>query len=138
MDFEDENARRIFEMKFRFREEDIVNQIRIGDYDYIFDIIDGRRIIYDDLHESISRVITDRITDVSEEDWKLEFSRKLKNKLAARCIPQKEFAKRIGVNEMTMSRYITGKRIPDSYTMGKIAHALNCDIEYLTNFDYLL
>lgn len=46
-------------------------------------------------------------------------------------ISQRELAKRVGVQEATISRYVNGERKPTSEILSKIADALNVSSDYL-------
>lgn len=46
-------------------------------------------------------------------------------------IQQKEFAKKIGVSNVVLSRYETGERKPDYETLEKIADYFNVSTDYL-------
>ena len=51
--------------------------------------------------------------------------------LKKKRIKQKEFAESIGLTEATMSRYISGSRVPKSKNITKIASALHTTTDYL-------
>ena len=51
-------------------------------------------------------------------------------------ITEKELAKRINITEASVSRYITGDRIPKVSTAIQIARILNCSVEDLYNENY--
>jgi transcriptional regulator with XRE-family HTH domain len=42
---------------------------------------------------------------------------------------------KIGVTEAALSRYVSGKRVPKATTIAKMAKVLNCDVNYLINFE---
>lgn len=44
---------------------------------------------------------------------------------------QKELAEKIGVNEVTMSKWMSGVRPPSLFAVYKIAKALNCTVDDL-------
>ena len=48
---------------------------------------------------------------------------------------QRELAEKIGVTEVTLSRYITGKRTPKGPLIVKIAKALDVPVEHLIDFE---
>lgn len=62
-----------------------------------------------------------------------DFSKWLQNQLRENNITQRELAYRTSLTEVTISRYIRGKRCTDYYTLVNIAKALNCNaIDFLT------
>lgn len=46
-------------------------------------------------------------------------------------ISQREMASRVGITELTMSRYINDVRIPNAVVIGKIAKILGVTTDYL-------
>lgn len=51
--------------------------------------------------------------------------------LKQRGMTQRDLAIKIGVTEVTISRYISGERIPKAHTLGNIAKALNTTADNL-------
>lgn len=51
--------------------------------------------------------------------------------LEVRGISQRELAERIGVSEVSISRYVTGQRVPSAPTLYKISNVLGCTVEDL-------
>lgn len=58
-------------------------------------------------------------------------SKNVKRRMVALHINQKEIAKRAGITEVTISRYIHGHRKPTIDILYKIAKALECSIDDL-------
>lgn len=136
----DENAFKKFEMIRPRKHIPIVEQQYIGDFETIFTLSNNERILYCELGDTWT-FINSRDPEKQEltyDEWKSEFSRRLKNKLALKHIKQKELAEYLGVSPVTMNGYINGKRIPDVHTIRRISKMLECTLEELTNFDYLL
>ena len=52
-------------------------------------------------------------------------------------ISQREMASRVGITELTMSRYINDVRIPNAAVIGKIAKILGVTTDYLIGVDDL-
>lgn len=57
--------------------------------------------------------------------------------LEVRGISQRELAERIGVTEVSISRYVTGKRVASGMTLYKISKVLGCTVEDLLNGGYI-
>ena len=68
---------------------------------------------------------------------KLIFKKNLKRLLEQNNLNQAEFAKKIGVTEAAVSRYINGSRIPSTKIVGKIIKTLNCSYSELFEEDNL-
>ena len=55
----------------------------------------------------------------------------IKRELIRNNISQKELAKKIGITEVSMSRYVSNDRIPNGPILYQIASNLNCSVEEL-------
>lgn len=129
-----------FELMFPTYYKDIVNYKYIGDWETVFTLSDNSKVIFDEFHETI-KIIKPRTKnnlDLSEQEWREEFSRKLKRKMEFRGITQKEFAADIGISVHTMCNYTTGKSTPSAHVVAKMASIFRCSISELTDFSYLL
>jgi len=61
----------------------------------------------------------------------MNFQEKLTNLMKDKNISQKELAKRIGIDETAMSRYVNGSRTPRIDILANLARELDVTIEYL-------
>ena len=59
---------------------------------------------------------------------------RLKELLEKNNMSQRELAEKIGITEVTISRYISAQRVPKATEILKIADALNCSCDYLLGF----
>lgn len=59
----------------------------------------------------------------------------LKKRLVELRMPQRELGKRIGVTDVTISRYMNGVHTPRRRTIMKIAEAVGVDLDYLMQED---
>lgn len=59
----------------------------------------------------------------------------MKLMLEAKGMSQREFAKKIGIQEASLSRYIKGERLPKVTIGNKIAEELGCTLAYLLGDD---
>lgn len=64
-------------------------------------------------------------------------TQRLKEELVINNIKQRDLANRVGVTEVSMSRYCNGTRMPRRHILVKIASVLNITPEYLTNTEGL-
>lgn len=62
---------------------------------------------------------------------KKSFHDKLCDELKRSGLTQKEFAKKTGFTESTMSRYLAGNRLPDFKSLKRIAKSLKVSVDYL-------
>ena len=123
---------------YAVKENDIVNVKKVSDSEFIFDLSMGIRYLYDIVGDTATIIRRSDADYVTDEMWKKEFSRRLKKRASIKGFYMYDLAERLGVSENTMNRYANGKSIPNGYMIQRLAHILDCSVEYLTNFDYLL
>ena len=138
--YTDRYVLRIFEMLFPNYKDDIVEYYNIGDMETIFRMSDGSKVIFDERNKTAKHIEPrpNTLTELSEEEWLIEFSRKLKRKLSMANISRKELSLQTEIPTSTIYRYVRGERVPDIFSIKKIARALNRETVELTDFDYLL
>lgn len=71
---------------------------------------------------------------MSLDEWTTEFTKRLKWLMQERKLNNKELAKKTGVTNVTIGRYVNGKHIPDAYTIIELSKALGCSVSYLIDF----
>lgn len=67
---------------------------------------------------------------MTEQDYRNEFSKRLKNMIKDVEITQKELSEMTGISEYTISAYATGKSTPSLFHANEIARALHRPINY--------
>ena len=63
--------------------------------------------------------------------------KKLRVELGKRGITQRELAKRMGISEVTVSRYFSGERLPKGHLLDLLAAELRTTPEYLADLDIM-
>lgn len=63
------------------------------------------------------------------------FAKRIRRKMVRLNIDQRELAKRAGITEVSLSRYMTGKRKPTYDIVIRIAQALECEAGDLININ---
>lgn len=72
---------------------------------------------------------------MTRQEWRKEFARQIRIRMRNKLhIDQKELAKRSGLSEMTISRYIRGERTPGAREIIQLAIALECRTDDLIMF----
>ncbi len=71
---------------------------------------------------------------MTKKEWSLKFSKKLIEKMKIAGLNQKELAKLANISETTISRYISGSRIPNATVVINLAKALQCSTMELIQF----
>ena len=69
------------------------------------------------------------ISDDLDERIKSCFGEMLKWKIRRSGIPQGEIAKKLGITEATLSRYVTGKAFPKADTLYELSKIINAPVE---------
>lgn len=130
----------LFIMMFPSYSDEIISYKYIGDKETIFYMRDNSKVIFDELDKS-ARYIKPREnmdSELSEEEWKKEFSRKLNRKISLKNITRKELSDKAGISDRTLRRCFHGDSVPDIFTLHKIAKVLECNEAELIYFNYLL
>lgn len=73
--------------------------------------------------------------DIEEDDWRIEFSNRLNQKMASAGIPRWRLSQLTGISEPTLSKYMNGRSTPSMYNARKISRALRCPIGELGEFN---
>lgn len=101
-------------------------------------INDLRSEIIQNMHVEISAKMLDEVLNemtAGNEFQKINtgdvFCERLRILIKSMGITQKELAKKIGCTEVTISRYITGERVPKATIVVKIANVLGVSVDYL-------
>ena len=114
---------------------DIVKCEWISQYDIFIQFTNGNKVIYDTFKNG-SRYYNYDPNNITEEEWKREFKIRLNNYLLRTGYSQNDLAEYLGVNQQAISRYCTGKIMPNIYTIRKIAMFFNIDYKELLYQDY--
>ena len=93
----------------------------------------GEHFLYDDLERTIRRLPADSM-DLSVDEFKKEFGKRLYKIMQNKHITQDELCKKVGISQPALSNYVSGKTVPGFYVIDKIAKALDCSAD---EFRYL-
>lgn len=109
-----------------------------GTSSMIIQLYNGDGYLYDMLEGLTYRVkiIRDPMK-LTEDEWKRGFSFNLKRLLKSKHIKQKCLADSLGLREGTVSRYIKGSSVPNSYILHRIELILRCSQEDLFPSNYI-
>ena len=107
------------------KESDIVEYHLLNEYDLLIKFKDGRNIIYD-TYMNTSRPVKYTDDNLTDEQEAYEFRINLRKLMKHKRIDQTELAKRVGVSQAMISKYITGQSIPNAMMLNKLAKALYC------------
>lgn len=69
----------------------------------------------------------------SDDDWRINFSRKLNKLMLKHFISQEELSVKTGISRVTLSKYQNGKAVPSGANISRIAEVLQCSVNELTS-----
>lgn len=124
-----------FSFYFPYPAEKAIRWEEYDSFELMIYLNDGSSILYDDWDNSIRSLPANQSeTKMSEEQWRLGFSRRLLKRMRVCGFNQEMLAKELGVSTATISYYLNGKRVPNLYRAEKLAEILHCTVEDLLHF----
>ena len=116
-------------------EEDLEEVRELNEYEILFVFKNGDKIILDKIKHNWKRTYESDY-ELTEEDCKRHFSSQLRCWMNRKNVGQDELAKKIGATQPMISRYVSGRVLPNYYIVYKIAKALDCSIDDLFYKEY--
>nr|WP_296955285.1 helix-turn-helix transcriptional regulator [uncultured Mediterraneibacter sp.] len=111
--------------------DEIAKWYPCGRYEICIELKNGRKYIYD-MIERFPRPVSDDISSVrSEEEWRKNFSIKLRKRLSEVSMDQEELSERANLSRITVSKYVRGISTPSAYNLLKIATVLRSPLSEL-------
>lgn len=112
-----------------FVKEDEIEEARmVNDFDVLFVFKNGRRILIDS-DTYYFRELYPEDHELTDEQRRYEFKRRLRTMMRRKNINQEELARCLGTTQTVISRYVTGESVPSYIVMEKIAEILNCSMD---------
>ena len=109
-------------------ENEIESYMYISPYDIFIKFINGSKFIYDQSNNYL-RPIYFKDNNLTEEEFKREFSYRLTTYMERHYISQKDMAEKIGVSCVMMNRYCRGLVIPNLHKVQLMAQFLRYPLE---------
>ena len=102
----------------------------------LVEIDDGAVYNYNSSDGSIGPYFKSRrlIEDVNEQEWRDNFSLRLRTRMRRTQITSDELSEATGISRIMISRYMNGRATPSLYNSEKIADVLGCYVRDLTVF----
>lgn len=97
----------------------------------------GDYVDYDTRNETYRYISKDRLRErstITDENCRSVFAKNLHELMRARLISQQELTERSGISQAMLSKYLREKSTPTLTNIKKIAQALDCGIEELTEW----
>ena len=113
---------------FPFIKRDAVEYIHTGKFEVIAVMEDGEKVLYDDIDHTIRTLPSDS-SELTEDQFRYEFGRRLEKYMIRNGITQEELSERTGIHRTMISQYINYRHTPSFYVVDKIAKALGCSID---------
>lgn len=120
----------------RAKDEDIKEIREINDWDLLISFEDGRKVIYDRFTGYHRNVFYDSVRELTDEQEKQEFARRLRTMMKRKYISQEQLAELVGTSQVMISRYMNGKTLPNVLIIRKIAKVLDCSMDDLFYRNY--
>lgn len=102
----------------------------VGPFDILIKFKDGEMYIFD-TYTNMYRYIKYKTKELTESEWKFEFSKRLQEMMLRKHITQEYLSSRLRMSQPMVSKYIKGTSMPSGFIMSKILDILDCDIEDL-------
>lgn len=119
------------------KREDVKTLCWVSDYDVLIIFTDGTMYIYDTFI-NMYRIIRYNTPNLTEEEWRFEFGRRLHDLLQRKYITETDFAHMLGIQQPALNRYIKGKVTPNAYILNKILTILEITADQLLFIPYIL
>lgn len=100
---------------------------------------DGSVMKYDYILGAFSYYANDdelrrRHSPSNEKDWCVEFANRMYRRMLMKGYTQEDLAYKTGISQASINRYVNADVVPNAYVLNKIAKALGCTPDYLSNF----
>lgn len=128
-----------FKLFCRQSADDVIDYRELSNSELLVYLKNGNRIVYNHMRGTSRyiRPIDPKEKPLTEEEWRFEFSWRLRELMFAQCLTQTELSTRSGVSQVAISTYLNRKSTPSSYSVERLALALWCSPKDLTDFSYL-
>lgn len=113
----------------RFNFSDIEKIKNLNDYELLILKRDGKQIIYDTMLYTTRGCVYHG--PLNDKENKNEFKLRLNSLAYHAGLNQRTLSIATGISERTLSRYFTGKSIPDYINLKKLSDALGCSVNDL-------
>lgn len=117
-----------FKWNYRWLGEKVIRYYTEGPFLIVLELSDGRNVLYNHMTDRY-RFLPRDSHNMTEEECRQEFRLRLLEQINHNAMSQKTLAAKLGISEATLSRYISGDRKVDFYTLDKMARILNCSVD---------
>lgn len=97
------------------------------------------RVYFFDVNETwaIRIKLIEDLAELTDEDFQNGLSYWLENAIWSSGLSKAEVAENAGISKVQLSKYLNRKSIPNSNTLYRLAHVLNCDVNDILPHDFV-
>lgn len=119
---------------YRYLRDDILEWEETAPFELTIILKSGRTVLYDDLTKTI-RTLPKDSNNMTEEEIKIEFGKRLQKMMYLRGMTQTELSEQTGITQPMLSGYMNGRTMPSFVKVDKIARVLKCSVDDLRYLD---
>ena len=115
--------------------DNIVDHYPSGQMEVVIKLRNGNAFRYDHIAKTIAPILKRVLTNgrITEQQWRKEFSYKLRRRMSMRGITQAELSELSGIPYPSVNKYVNGRATPSAYNVDRICCALQCPASELVN-----
>jgi DNA-binding Xre family transcriptional regulator len=114
--------------------KNVVNYYMDGRYTLALVLNTGRTILWDAFDRTF-RPLQNDLDEMSDEQYRKEIGRRISKVMFRKSITQEKLSDMTGIAQQQLSRYISGKTMPNLRVLDKITRALRMSLDELRNID---
>ena len=116
--------------------DDVVEIKEVNISDFLITFKNGKKCLIDRYSKYHKDITYNDINELTEEQERKEFAYMLRTIMKARYITQEELAIKTNLTQAMISRYVSGKAMPNATVLNKIAKVLRCSMDDFFNKNY--
>lgn len=130
-----DNAIESLEIYFPYIAEEVISYKYISVNELLVRLENGQRMVFDNLEKTIRR-IPDKYNPDDDNDYRREFSIRLKKAMRRKGYSQIKLSAETGIQPSLINGYVKGKNIPTFKSADKIAKVLGCSLDDLRFIEF--
>ena len=124
----------------RVTDADILSWRSVDGFEIVARMVDGSLMRFNSFDCTIGYLKEHEVDErgnylMGDEEYRQEFAMKLKRLMHSARITQTMLSEYTGISQVSISKYLNGKTLPDCRNLTRIANALRCSITELTYFE---
>ena len=136
----DTDAYEKFKTYYRATDDDILDWRSVNGFEIVVRMKDNSIIRFDSSTNTFGYLKRHDVDlrgnyTMSDDEYKHEFAIKLKRLMRSMRITQAQLSEDTGISQVSISKYVNGRGLPDCRNLTRIANALGCSVSELTYFE---